>query len=173
MVYRNDRHLFFVWLEKPKQFYGRKSVKSAEFNKNSILIRKDFNRIHTFSANVQRTIPSYYIFCYYLWWFSSRFYYFDIINRIFSISPAEEQFFFELILLLFKFVECYFLMRFKMYYIFFFSVKGRECNTHADCSSLQFTSCVKDLDDDKLRCLCGDNKAPINGLCTANKRGKL
>lgn len=49
-------------------------------------------------------------------------------------------------------------------------VKGRECNTHADCSSLQFTSCVKDLDDDKLRCLCGDNRAPINGLCTANRR---
>jgi len=37
--------------------------------------------------------------------------------------------------------------------------------------SLQQTSCVKDLDDEKLRCLCGDNKAPINGLCTATLRG--
>lgn len=49
-------------------------------------------------------------------------------------------------------------------------VKGRECNTHNDCSSLQQTSCVKDLDDDKLRCLCGDNKAPINGLCTTSTK---
>ncbi|KAJ6638600.1 hypothetical protein Bhyg_11337 [Pseudolycoriella hygida] len=50
-------------------------------------------------------------------------------------------------------------------------VKGRECNSHADCSSLQYTSCVRDLDDEKLRCLCGDNKAPFNGQCTAITRG--
>lgn len=52
-----------------------------------------------------------------------------------------------------------------------FSVKGRECNTHNDCSSLQYTSCVKDLDDEKLRCLCGDNKAPFNGGCSATLKG--
>lgn len=52
-------------------------------------------------------------------------------------------------------------------------MKGRECSTHIDCSSFQRTSCVKDLDDkdDKLRCLCGDNKAPVNGLCTAESKG--
>lgn len=55
---------------------------------------------------------------------------------------------------------------------FFIPAKGRECNNHADCSALQHTSCVKDLDDDKLRCLCGDNLAPVNGLCTASLRGK-
>lgn len=50
-------------------------------------------------------------------------------------------------------------------------VKGRECNTHSDCSSLQQTSCVKDTEDDKLRCLCGDNKAPDNGLCQKGVKG--
>ncbi|XP_055375344.1 uncharacterized protein LOC129608058 [Condylostylus longicornis] len=51
------------------------------------------------------------------------------------------------------------------------AAKGRECNTHADCLTMEGTSCVKDLNDGKLRCVCGDNLAPVNGKCSANKKG--
>ncbi|CAD7085152.1 unnamed protein product [Hermetia illucens] len=50
-------------------------------------------------------------------------------------------------------------------------VKGRECNTHTDCSTLQSTSCVRDPNDSRLRCLCGDNTAPVNGQCFAKYKG--
>lgn len=50
-------------------------------------------------------------------------------------------------------------------------VKGRECSTHADCATLQTTSCVRDPNDSKTRCLCGDNTAPINGQCFGKYKG--
>lgn len=48
---------------------------------------------------------------------------------------------------------------------FVYLVKARECTTHNDCSSIQHTSCVRDGSDRIMRCLCGNNKAPVNGGC--------
>lgn len=56
--------------------------------------------------------------------------------------------------------------------IIFFPVKGRECNTHDDCAAIERSSCVKDPDDLKLRCLCGDDTPPNNGLCADVLKGK-
>jgi hypothetical protein len=50
-------------------------------------------------------------------------------------------------------------------------IKARECNSHADCAGIENTSCVKDPVDSRLRCLCGDNKAPVNGLCKSKLKG--
>lgn len=50
-------------------------------------------------------------------------------------------------------------------------VKGRECSSHDDCVSIDKSSCVKDLNDYKLRCLCGDDSAPQNGLCPNVAKG--
>lgn len=50
--------------------------------------------------------------------------------------------------------------------------KGKECATNADCFGIADTSCVKDYDTDlKLRCLCGDFRAPKNGYCSAKMKG--
>ncbi|KAM7360716.1 oogenesis-related protein sosie [Cochliomyia hominivorax] len=50
-------------------------------------------------------------------------------------------------------------------------IKGRECNTHDDCAAIERSSCVKDPDDLQLRCLCGDDKPPNNGLCPEVLKG--
>lgn len=52
-------------------------------------------------------------------------------------------------------------------FVFYVSstVKGSECLSHTDCSGQKATSCVRDLEDNKLRCLCGNNEAPNNGYC--------
>uniref|UniRef100_A0A336L3L3 CSON002765 protein n=1 Tax=Culicoides sonorensis TaxID=179676 RepID=A0A336L3L3_CULSO len=50
-------------------------------------------------------------------------------------------------------------------------IRARECATHADCASLENTSCVRDPVDARLRCLCGDNKPPFNGLCKSKLKG--
>ncbi|XP_067618246.1 uncharacterized protein sosie [Eurosta solidaginis] len=44
-------------------------------------------------------------------------------------------------------------------------IKGKECNTHDDCLTIDKTSCVKDPNDYKQRCLCGDDTTPVNGHC--------
>lgn len=55
----------------------------------------------------------------------------------------------------------------KSCFVLLLSVKARECTSHFDCSSIQHTSCVRDGTDNRImRCLCGNNKAPINGYCT-------
>uniref|UniRef100_T1GJL2 EGF-like domain-containing protein n=1 Tax=Megaselia scalaris TaxID=36166 RepID=T1GJL2_MEGSC len=51
------------------------------------------------------------------------------------------------------------------------AIKSRECTNHEDCNSLKDTSCVKDPDDYKLRCLCGDDTAPDNGFCKKTAKG--
>lgn len=56
-------------------------------------------------------------------------------------------------------------MCYTLPYFIRFAVKGRECSTHDDCSAIDRTSCVKDSNDYKLRCLCGDDSPPMNGLC--------
>ncbi|CAO1311386.1 unnamed protein product [Diamesa tonsa] len=48
--------------------------------------------------------------------------------------------------------------------------RGKECNTNTDCVGIQDTSCVKDYDQ-KLRCLCGDYRAPVNGYCSTKDKG--
>lgn len=53
------------------------------------------------------------------------------------------------------------------------TVKAKDCSSHADCVSIASTSCVKDPVDNRLRCLCGDNKPPINGLCKSQLKGKF
>lgn len=60
----------------------------------------------------------------------------------------------------------------KPNFISIFAAKARDCTTHIDCTSIPSTSCVRDADE-RLRCLCGDNKAPINGQCSDTKKGKL
>uniref|UniRef100_A0A182TQJ2 Uncharacterized protein n=1 Tax=Anopheles melas TaxID=34690 RepID=A0A182TQJ2_9DIPT len=50
-------------------------------------------------------------------------------------------------------------------------VVAKSCTNHADCSTIQNTSCVLDPIDDRMRCLCGDFKAPVNGLCSAKYKG--
>lgn len=52
------------------------------------------------------------------------------------------------------------------------AVKGRECNAHDDCNAIDKASCVKDTDDYKMRCLCGDDSTPSNGLCPDVLKGK-
>lgn len=54
--------------------------------------------------------------------------------------------------------------------ISFFTAKGKECATNVDCIGISDTSCVKDYDY-KLRCLCGDFRAPNNGFCSAKMKG--
>ncbi|XP_070137895.1 uncharacterized protein sosie isoform X3 [Drosophila bipectinata] len=44
-------------------------------------------------------------------------------------------------------------------------VKGRECSNHDDCTAIDRTSCVKDPNDYRFRCLCGDDSAPSAGNC--------
>ncbi|XP_061393146.1 uncharacterized protein LOC133328619 [Musca vetustissima] len=44
-------------------------------------------------------------------------------------------------------------------------VKGRECTTHEECAAIENSSCVRDPDDYKMRCLCGNDNPPNNGLC--------
>ncbi|XP_020293706.1 uncharacterized protein LOC109859655 [Pseudomyrmex gracilis] len=46
--------------------------------------------------------------------------------------------------------------------------KARECKMDNDCAGIQNTTCMSDRKDGKLRCLCGDYTAPLNGAC-ANK----
>ncbi|CRL03030.1 CLUMA_CG016475, isoform A [Clunio marinus] len=48
--------------------------------------------------------------------------------------------------------------------------KGKDCNTNMDCVGIVDTSCVKDVDY-KSRCLCGDFRAPNNGICSARMKG--
>uniref|UniRef100_A0A1I8M2F8 Uncharacterized protein n=1 Tax=Musca domestica TaxID=7370 RepID=A0A1I8M2F8_MUSDO len=43
--------------------------------------------------------------------------------------------------------------------------KGRECTTHEECAAIENSSCVRDPDDYKMRCLCGNDNPPNNGLC--------
>ncbi|KYQ48254.1 hypothetical protein ALC60_12582 [Trachymyrmex zeteki] len=43
--------------------------------------------------------------------------------------------------------------------------KARECKTETDCGAILNTTCIADSRG-KTRCLCDDNSAPINGLCT-------
>uniref|UniRef100_A0A182JWL8 Uncharacterized protein n=1 Tax=Anopheles christyi TaxID=43041 RepID=A0A182JWL8_9DIPT len=50
-------------------------------------------------------------------------------------------------------------------------VVAKSCTNHGDCSTIQNTSCVLDPIDDRMRCLCGDFKAPVNGLCSAKYKG--
>ncbi|XP_053669855.1 uncharacterized protein LOC128720218 [Anopheles nili] len=50
-------------------------------------------------------------------------------------------------------------------------VVAKGCSNHADCSTIQNTSCVVDPIDYQMRCLCGDFKAPVNGLCSAKYKG--
>ncbi|XP_049536973.1 uncharacterized protein LOC125951891 [Anopheles darlingi] len=50
-------------------------------------------------------------------------------------------------------------------------VVAKSCSGHGDCGTIQNTSCVLDPIDDRMRCLCGDFKAPVNGLCTAKYKG--
>lgn len=55
-------------------------------------------------------------------------------------------------------------------------VKARECTSHNDCTGIQQTSCVRDgnsIENPKMRCLCGNNKAPVNGQCANAKKRKL
>lgn len=47
-----------------------------------------------------------------------------------------------------------------------YSVKARECTSQSDCSSIQGTSCVRDGIERVMRCLCGNNKPPLNGYCS-------
>lgn len=49
--------------------------------------------------------------------------------------------------------------------------RGRDCNFEQDCSGIQNTSCVPDPHDQKLRCLCGDYMAPVNGFCKSKYKG--
>ncbi|KPU79751.1 uncharacterized protein Dana_GF16994, isoform B [Drosophila ananassae] len=44
-------------------------------------------------------------------------------------------------------------------------LKGRECANHDDCTAIDRTSCVKDPNDYRFRCLCGDDSAPSGGNC--------
>lgn len=53
----------------------------------------------------------------------------------------------------------------KIKIVFFISVKGRECTTHEECAAIENSSCVRDPDDYKMRCLCGNDNPPNNGLC--------
>ncbi|XP_067012301.2 uncharacterized protein [Anabrus simplex] len=43
--------------------------------------------------------------------------------------------------------------------------RGKTCTMEANCTAYINTSCVKDLHDGKMRCLCGDRKPPNNGAC--------
>lgn len=52
-------------------------------------------------------------------------------------------------------------------------LRGRDCQFESDCNGIQNTSCVPDPRDLKLRCLCGDNEAPVNGVCKSKLKGKL
>lgn len=52
-----------------------------------------------------------------------------------------------------------------------FSVKAKDCVTQADCIAMRDTSCVRDYPYQQLRCLCGDNKPPRNGVCEAKFKG--
>ncbi|XP_055590149.1 uncharacterized protein LOC129742289 [Uranotaenia lowii] len=49
-------------------------------------------------------------------------------------------------------------------------VKAKECSGHADCTTIQNTSCVAAADE-RMRCLCGDFEAPDNGKCHAPFKG--
>lgn len=49
-------------------------------------------------------------------------------------------------------------------------VIAKECTSHADCATIQNTSCVPAADN-RMRCLCGDFEAPINGYCQAKFKG--
>lgn len=55
----------------------------------------------------------------------------------------------------------------------YITVKGKECTNHNECVLFQSTSCVRDPEDHVFRCLCGNNKAPINGHCKDSKKGKI
>ncbi|XP_055615696.1 uncharacterized protein LOC129761891 [Toxorhynchites rutilus septentrionalis] len=48
--------------------------------------------------------------------------------------------------------------------------KTKDCTNHADCLTIQNTSCVPAADG-RLQCLCGDFEAPINGYCQAKYKG--
>ncbi|XP_037954929.1 uncharacterized protein LOC119684868 [Teleopsis dalmanni] len=50
-------------------------------------------------------------------------------------------------------------------------VKGRECVTHDDCVTIDKSSCVRDPNDYKLRCLCGDDTVPNGGYCPDVSKG--
>lgn len=54
------------------------------------------------------------------------------------------------------------------------SVIVKDCATHADCSTLRGTSCVRDYPSHALKCLCGNNKPPINEYCPpTTSKGKV
>ncbi|XP_012524585.1 uncharacterized protein LOC105830016 [Monomorium pharaonis] len=44
--------------------------------------------------------------------------------------------------------------------------KARECRVENDCAGIQNTTCMADPRDGRMRCLCGDYSAPLNGACT-------
>ncbi|XP_075147863.1 oogenesis-related protein sosie [Haematobia irritans] len=50
-------------------------------------------------------------------------------------------------------------------------IKGRECLAHEDCAAIEKSSCVRDPDDYKMRCLCGNDSPPNNGLCPDTLKG--
>lgn len=55
----------------------------------------------------------------------------------------------------------------------FIVVRGRECQFEKDCMAIKNTSCVEDpLEPKTSRCLCGDNTAPVNGVCNNKHKGK-
>ncbi|XP_044741469.1 uncharacterized protein LOC123302564 [Chrysoperla carnea] len=51
------------------------------------------------------------------------------------------------------------------------TARGKDCTMESECAGIQDTSCVPDPLDKKMRCLCGDNKAPQNGQCQAKIKG--
>lgn len=42
---------------------------------------------------------------------------------------------------------------------------------HEDCGAIEKSSCVRDPDDYKMRCLCGNDSPPDNGLCPDTLKG--
>ncbi|KAK6635657.1 hypothetical protein RUM44_000911 [Polyplax serrata] len=50
------------------------------------------------------------------------------------------------------------------------SRRTRECKSDEECAAIQNTSCMSDPRDYKMRCLCRDSSAPINGACPNRPR---
>lgn len=49
--------------------------------------------------------------------------------------------------------------------------KARECKLESDCAGIQNTTCMADPRDGRMRCLCGDYSAPLNGVCINKLKG--
>lgn len=49
---------------------------------------------------------------------------------------------------------------------------GKACGNHTSCRGISGTSCVPETrDPSRKSCLCGDNRAPVNGICSAERKG--